>query len=92
MNSPERLAFIAEQVRALRHSGASARTVAELAKDLLGEPFPHIAFRYVLQTGLGVGFRTAAEAAQWHGLEDGPHAISDDALEALLAPWLAMPR
>lgn len=89
MNDGARLERVADTVRDARDSGSSAIALARLAKEMLGEACSPIAFRYVLQTGLGIGFRAAQEASLWSGLEDGPHAISDEALEAVLAPWIS---
>lgn len=89
MNDPGRLELIAENVKSAGESGNSGLAIAQMAKEMLGEPCSPVAFRYVLQTGLGVDFHTARDASLWQGLEDGPYAISDEALEALLAPWVS---
>jgi hypothetical protein len=87
MSTPSLLDPAAEELmlREVTSGVAIARTV----RELLGERFDPVSFMYVLMRAYSVDFHAARAASRWHEFQDGPRALSDADLEALLAPWLA---
>ncbi|WP_101435110.1 hypothetical protein [Amycolatopsis echigonensis] len=84
--APSLLDPAAEELKLADVNGRqTAVDVARTARTLLGERFDSGSFMYVLMRAFEVDYR---EASRWHEFHGGAAALSDDALEKLLAPWL----
>lgn len=69
--------------------GMRATEVARTARELLGDRFSPASFVYVLMRAFDVEFQAACAASRWHEIDNGPRALSDERLEAVLRPWLS---
>lgn len=87
--APSLLDPAAEELKLADVNGRqTAVDVARTARTLLGERFDSGSFMYVLMRAFEVDYHAAREASRWHEFHGGAAALSDDALEKLLAPWL----